>query len=131
MTAAELLALAERVEGLSGPDREVDWHAHKLAPEPPRVDGDGLVIHNCGFMGVGRHIVHSGPAYTASLDAVVSLIEQVLPGWCWSVRSDYGASASVCPAPASPYGAHGISAVSAARALLAALLRAKAAEVAG
>ena len=67
---------------------------------------------------------------TASLDAVVSLIEQVLPGW----RHGYlpepdGMIEGFVIGPSGPY-VFGYSKAP-ARALLAALLRAKAAEVAG
>jgi hypothetical protein len=63
MTREDMLALADRVESLTGPDREVDariqnsvfgWH--KWASDTPWIASDeGL------------------PAYTASLDAAMSL----------------------------------------------------------
>jgi hypothetical protein len=108
MTAAELLALAERVEGLTEADREVDiLVAIALAAVP---EGKSWRV----------------PSLTASLDAVVSLIEQVLPGAIWLVSSVN--RANIRSPDRSVFFAN---ATSPARALLASLLRAKAAEVAG
>jgi hypothetical protein len=53
---ATLLALADRVEALTGPDRALDWETH---------------CRN-GLDGVGGYGDH--PAYTASLDAALSLV---------------------------------------------------------
>lgn len=79
----QLQSLADKLEGLSGADRETDWHiadAFQL-PEPwphstlwpPFVEGSRF----------DKRI----PTYTASLDATVALVEQVLPGWAWAVMS--------------------------------------------
>jgi hypothetical protein len=70
---ADLTPLSERVEGAGGPDRELDrevWAA--LVANPP-----ASLVH------VGRIEV---PAYTASLDSALGLVERVLPGWAWRVE---------------------------------------------
>lgn len=58
---ADLIA---KLEGLTGPDRAIDHAVHATTNPPLR---DGLRFGNV-------------PAYTASLDAAVSLVERVLPG---------------------------------------------------
>jgi hypothetical protein len=84
----ELSAILDRIDALTGPDRGVDqdlFCALGLAP----ADEQGIVN------------AARAPAYTASLDATVALIRQVLPGWAWStgecfvsddgwVKPDYG-----------------------------------------
>jgi hypothetical protein len=64
-----LSPLIERVRGLTGPDREVD-----------------AVVFE--FFGGLSWVVP--PAYTASLDAVVSLIERELPGWALCMETKDG-----------------------------------------
>jgi hypothetical protein len=59
--------IIERVRGLTGPDREVD-----------------AVVFE--FFGGLSWVVP--PAYTASLDAVVSLIERELPSYRWQCGND-------------------------------------------
>jgi hypothetical protein len=97
MTYSEILA---RLETATGPDREidariayaVDWTVggvpfRKICEE---IDGE---MYWCGDL----------PPYTASLDAVVALIESELPGWWWQVRSLAGgkftAAAAESPRP--------------------------------
>lgn len=55
---ADLLALADRVEKLTGPDREVDHEIHAKVVAPHLYD----------------HIMW--PAYTASLDAAMTLVPE-------------------------------------------------------
>lgn len=91
MTIPELI---ERVGKLTGADREVDarlwwefdheravrayWTASTGLPQPmdefPRSRG----------LGYG-YVVRSAPAYTASVDAALALVERKLPGWGWGV----------------------------------------------
>ena len=97
--------LIERCESGEGPDRELDCLIEAVL--------DGRTIRESGNMTLARnsrpphdeYIVgwidpgvkrrnfsdgHSVPPvrrYTTSLDAVVSLIQQKLPGWKWSVMS--------------------------------------------
>jgi hypothetical protein len=85
----ELLALAERVEALMGPDREVLatvwWLAGPGKSEWPNY-ADLPAVEACGKI-FGRHpkypvewshVNYSGPKYLTSLDAAMSL---VLEGW--------------------------------------------------
>ena len=71
----ELLALAERVEALTGPDREVDAAIAQAvgAEHGPRetVYYESRSVH---------YIDEIAPAYTASLDAAMSLVPE---GWRW------------------------------------------------
>ena len=93
-----LIALAERVEGLQGPDREVDgliartmgWHRVEPRHHHNRY---GAWIAPQDFIGIesdgrpridslrGTEMHRHPPALTASLDAVVALIAERLPGW--------------------------------------------------
>lgn len=165
MPAAELLALAERVEGLTEASREVDAAVtfdlfatpvgkHKIDDGPigyirlddqpswnlgirfpgknrewftetrKRLEGETLLIERDGAF-VLMNNIRIEPL-TASLDAVVSLIEQVLPGAIWLISS--ANIANIRHPDRSDFFAN---ATSPARALLACALRAKAAEVAG
>lgn len=58
-----LLALKERVEKATGPDRIIDWEL--------TFDGKGVPDN-----------------YTASIDAALALVERVLPTWGWEVHQD-------------------------------------------
>lgn len=125
MTAAELIALAERVEGLTEADRNVGSDVLRALGYTWR----GMDYWNRD----NNHILKGCGASTiiASLDAVVSLIEQVLPG---VTKHGYGrAAADIIIGTVEHNGNFFTSAraTSPARALLAATLRAKAAEVAG
>ena len=59
---AELERLLKRVEGATGPDREIDWLLTFDGAEAPM-------------------------EYTASIDAALGLVERCLPGWFWLVRA--------------------------------------------
>lgn len=89
---AALLALRDRVRGLTGLAREVDVEiaealGHKitwLARDDIRNANGGPVIHWQAphpYAGMREPC----PPWTASLDAVVALIERVLPGQDWEV----------------------------------------------
>lgn len=108
MSLTDLIA---RVEKASGPDRHLDWEVHCLN----------------GMEGVGMYGPH--PTFTASLDAVVALVERELPGWGWLVATrddDYSASVWAPGYRFDPLGSgHG---KTAALALLRAFLRAKQAQ---
>ena len=87
MAADTLTALAERVEGLTGPCRETD-KAIALAlgwtTEAPPRDSDRPMPHL--WVGPdGSREMASPPHWTGSLDAVVALIERELPGALWYV----------------------------------------------
>lgn len=84
-TKEQLLALAERVEQATGPDRELDALSHFLTNRkwigriptwPPAKIGrpameDGLTMH---IEGDGYFYGDEVPLYTASLDAAMSLV---------------------------------------------------------
>lgn len=87
MRSSEIEALLERVRGLKGPDREVDEAlAAMVADATLEVQFNGhRAYHRGGFwisIGEGGLI----PPYTASLDAVVGLIERELPNYWWGVH---------------------------------------------
>lgn len=93
-----LAELIERVERAMGPDREIDrliarlvgWH--RVEPRFSRSRKGGWIAPE-DFMGVessgaprldslhGTTIWPDVPAYTASIDAALVLLERVLPGW--------------------------------------------------
>jgi len=74
-----LEALLRRVKKADGPDRELDL-AIAVALVP-----DVLVsIHD---RETGTNKPHTYWQYTASIDAAIALMQQVLPGWNWSVMS--------------------------------------------
>lgn len=127
MTAAELIALAERVEGSMGSDGQLE-HECVWALLPDHRFGRRQLMRPGGTQTYRR------PRVLSSLDAVVSLIEQVLPEW----MPVLGVATPVEDGPCWAYLWHlhklfqpEGKGTSLARALLAALLRAKAAEVAG
>lgn len=68
MTAAELIALAERVERLQGPCRETDA---KIA------EAIGLCIGRCGGHPQDGRLPH----FTSSLDAAMSLVPERWRNW--------------------------------------------------
>lgn len=88
-THADLLA---RVEAATGPDRELDaalWldftpGATRRASTVKSSKGlwPDYTIDETREAGGALIVV---PAYTASLDAALALVERVLPGWVWSV----------------------------------------------
>lgn len=63
----EWLALAERCEKATGPDREIDFDIDVARHAPKRIRG---------FQALAP--------YTASIDAITALIERKLPRWSWS-----------------------------------------------
>lgn len=139
MSAEMWTRLAERAEKATRPDRELDaavwwsvnkrsaersfWNAAFGLPRPLDDDFDGLPA------GLGRLAVVSGaPRYTASVDAVLALIAETLPGWTWEMTTTGfmpGASLIATDHLRSVYGAY---AATPALAILAALCRAKAAQ---
>jgi hypothetical protein len=91
-----LTDLIERVEGATGPDREADcelwalhhgltleWQGTTLVAGEEGVVGwidPGRLARNF-YTNRARTGPGSIPAYTASLDAALTLCERVLPGW--------------------------------------------------
>ena len=78
------MTLLTRARKLAGPDRAIDYELYLLA---------GNVITNEARLSSAARIGHLeafAPAYTASLDAIVGLIEAKLPDWTWSFQSRGG-----------------------------------------
>lgn len=93
---SDLRGLIERLEKATGPDRELDgamW-----------LHFDQEALYKCwGVRGmryaghvhtkaekaahIKRMSEYYAPAYTASLDAAVALVERVAPGWSWECRA--------------------------------------------
>ena len=68
------MTLLTRARKLAGPDRDFDAEIFRATNAYRYVEG---------------HVV---PAYTASLDAIVGLIEAKLPEWKWRVSTELNAS---------------------------------------
>lgn len=86
---AKLSELIERVEKATGPDPALDeaiqaW-SQCATPEWQEY-AKSTAYHRDGFW------VSIGPIqpYTASIDAVVALVEKELPGAVWHIMTDYG-----------------------------------------
>ena len=73
MTRAALLALADRVEALTGPCRETDAE-----------------VHHAILQGIGTGLYGTQPSYTASLDAAMTLVPE---GHTWSADLNLGKKA--------------------------------------
>lgn len=84
---ADLVALAERVEALDGPDETLDAEICIATGALSDVRFYPFPVHGEPYW-EGRDR-DGGPAsvepYTASLDAVAALIAEKLPGWAWRV----------------------------------------------
>lgn len=86
----DLTKLAERVEALTGPDREVDQAIHALVSldrkhpylAVPQIDDK----HPSGRP-------YATPAYTESLDAALTLLPE---GWDWSYNIVWGTAIIWC-----------------------------------
>jgi hypothetical protein len=90
----DLKELIARVEGASGPDRGLDVYVAQAVDKPTTLlNGQTFDQAVAGFPndldGIARH--WPVLAYTASLDAAISLLERVLPGATWAV---FGADAA-------------------------------------
>lgn len=118
MTRAELLALAERVEAATGPDRALE----------EEID---LVALDLGWRAERKEVPFDAPHYTSSIDAAASLMPkgcEALVRWRRSAATfAINAYAHVWPIDGPmPFPAWESRAHSAARALTAAALRARA-----
>ena len=79
--ASALAGLLERVRAATGPDRVLNGDV--LMAFGWASDG-GIAIDP-----EGRRVFQI-PDATLSLDAALALVERVLPGWVWTVMTDYG-----------------------------------------
>ncbi len=92
--SATLIALSERCEAASGPDRELDGAIALALSEPQRffndhdmsfLDVDGPAYYHDGGTWGGYGRLWKAPAYTASLDAALALVKRAMPGAFGSV----------------------------------------------
>lgn len=128
-TADELRGLLERVEGGDDTGALQSDIVEALAPDIIRETKDAII-------GNERYVVLAGtswlmpPPILQSLDAAIALVERVLPGWKWSVGSHGGRfrAGVVKTSPLRPMPTIS-NADTPALALIAALLRAKIAEM--
>ena len=84
----ELLALAERVEGLTGPDRGVD-----AAIAVAMFGGTTAIPLGCYWTGGEYYHATSAAAYTASLDAAMSLVPE---GWAYATGNGHQGAWAWC-----------------------------------
>lgn len=94
-TPAALMGLAERVEGLSGPDREVDALVAIALAKPPANAFRPSAAEDVGTFSVGGYGFWTCEHYTASLDAALKLVPEgahyglghdangPMVGWAW------------------------------------------------
>jgi hypothetical protein len=79
----ELIALAERVEALTGPDRQLDRAIHQTVDN--RIDPETMYETPTGWRDCETaRLIAKTPAFTASLDAAMSLVPEAwvsVHGW--------------------------------------------------
>ena len=83
-----LTDLLARVEAAQGPDRELDCAIFCATAASPFQSyyPDCVLASQGGF--AARLEIDDIEKFTASLDAAVALMERVLPGWSWTLRSN-------------------------------------------
>lgn len=100
MKKLDLKALLERVRNATGPDRGLDGLlARDVEGWIPHFALEGEDIIDWPWMGGHWHLPgdpdaddcqqapsDEPPAYTASIDAALALVERVLPGWQWCLN---------------------------------------------
>jgi hypothetical protein len=75
-----LSELLDKVQAASGPDLELDARivcAFLPGPSYQSMRDEGYAIAD---------LAEGHPAYTASIDAALALVERVLPGWQWCLN---------------------------------------------
>ncbi len=81
--------LLSRLQGLTAPDREVDfWLSIRFPVDEPTRHTDEELQADIDLVGIDNMVVDA--PYTASLDAAVALCERVLPGYDWIVGHTNG-----------------------------------------
>jgi hypothetical protein len=134
VSAADLLALAERCEQATGPDRELDCAiAHALGWKQYEFADENDYVERGWHKPESRFPVGSLPRWTASLDAALTLVPH--PAWIrmdeWPSDFCHGPVASIQPIRDPQVGLHVATGSSLALALVAAALRARAAQESG
>lgn len=82
-----LRSLLVRVEAATGPDRELDGRIWAATAGVTILEWDGAgALWKDEHGGLRHQRDDRIPAYTASIDAAVALVEQMLPGWGWSIE---------------------------------------------
>lgn len=79
--------LLARVEAATGADRELDGAICRAVGDQVASDQISGFIWRSGATGGWSDV----PNLTASIDAVLALVERCLPGWEWSYHPDAGA----------------------------------------
>lgn len=75
---SDLNELFERVKKATGPDRKLDIAIARQTHHPSM---DGCNPDHDNFIMAGSKMDRRIPAFTASIDAALALVERVLPGW--------------------------------------------------
>jgi len=87
---SQLEELLERIRAAKGADREIDGDiaaAFEIAPSHlPRVTDVGRSWLWADFVPPDDWETWEAPAFTASIDAALALVERVLPGWRLTLR---------------------------------------------
>jgi hypothetical protein len=81
---AEWIALAERCEGATGPDRDLDCALYALVRR--HMNPVALLESFRREISIQSMV----DCFTASLDAITALIERELPGWEWQANGNRG-----------------------------------------
>lgn len=116
MTSEALKALAERVEGATGPSSDLDHDIHAWM-----VAAVGTPMERDSYWGP----LSRRPPYSSSIDGALGLVERVLPGWSKDIYIADNGSAVKLASPLPRSVEHwGTSRTTAPLAILAALLRA-------
>ena len=99
MTIAELIA---RLESATGPDLELDGAIARLIMgwTLEKRKGDRKPYwRKAGVTDYFIHKLEGPPRYTKSLDAIIALVENVLPDWDWEACSGLGSMAEATMTP--------------------------------
>lgn len=131
MNRAELLALAERCEAATGPDRAIDFaifrtlHPEYAGPEWKEFAGGLRHVNDGSDIRCVPPASLTPSQWTASLDAALTLVPE---GWDWCLSRGTGEPAVASMSPTDRVGGPCVTGATPALALCAAALRARAAK---
>ena len=94
----DLHSLLTRVEAATAPDRQIDCLLDCLRTGREFIEwtaDTGIVGYRFKHPTLGWELGCWRVGYTASLDAALALVEEMLPGWDWSVRHSVSADGDV------------------------------------